>query len=127
MWRGGILYLKENHFYKIKMGLGPDPLSYFFKHILEEKGLSDLDPIKLMPTWRNKRIGERQGEKRIDRFLLSDKLMDKSLHFRQWIGEGGDSNHFPIFLEVAGGSKKPASPFKFNPGLAQRGEFHLLG
>jgi hypothetical protein len=87
-----------------------DPLSDLFKHIIEEKGLSDLDPIKLMPTWRNKRTGEDRVMKRIDRFLLSDKIMDKSLHFGQWIGDGEDSNHFPIFLEVAESSKNLQAP-----------------
>jgi hypothetical protein len=40
--------------------------------------------------------------------------MEKSNQFRQWIGEGGGIRSFPIFLEVAGGSKKETSPFKFN-------------
>ena len=30
------------------------------------------------------------------------------------MGNGGDFDHFPIFLEVARGSQKPPSPFKFN-------------
>jgi hypothetical protein len=35
-----------------------DPLTYFFRHFISEVGLSDLTPIKLGPTWRNKRMGE---------------------------------------------------------------------
>lgn len=34
--------------------------------------------------------------------------------FRQWIGTGGDSDHFPVFLELKGASRKYGSPFKFN-------------
>jgi hypothetical protein len=34
--------------------------------------------------------------------------------FRQWVGSGGESDHYPIFLEIEGASRKPTSPFKFN-------------
>jgi hypothetical protein len=54
--------------------LGPkarsDPLSYFFKHLIEEKGLLDLDPIKLKSNLEEKRVGEDRVAKRIDWFLV---------------------------------------------------------
>jgi hypothetical protein len=31
------------------------------------------------------------------------------------VGAGGESDHYPILLEVAKGRRKPTSPFKFNP------------
>jgi hypothetical protein len=30
------------------------------------------------------------------------------------VGVGGEYDHYPIFLEVAKGRRKPACPFKFN-------------
>jgi hypothetical protein len=51
----------------------------------------------------------------LDRFLISDTLLNQALHYRQWIGSGGESNHSPIFLDIEGGLKNPLSPFKYNP------------
>jgi hypothetical protein len=67
---------------------------------LVEKGLIYLAPVKLNPTWQNKRIGDDIIEKRLDRFLIFDKLLEHPLQFRKWIGSRGESNHSPIFLEV---------------------------
>jgi hypothetical protein len=74
----------------------------------------DVDPLKLRPTWRNMKIGEDKIEKRIDHFLVSESFVDGPFQFCQWVGNGGESNHFPIFLEVVGGPQKPPNPFKFN-------------
>jgi endonuclease/exonuclease/phosphatase family metal-dependent hydrolase len=91
-----------------------DPLMDFFHHILSEVGLSDLSPLKLSPSWRNKRTGEDCIAKRLDRFLISDKILNQPLHFRQWIGSGGESDHSPIFFDIVGVRENPLSPFKFN-------------
>jgi hypothetical protein len=93
---------------------------------LGELGLLDITPIKLSPTWRNKRIGEDYIAKRLDHFLISENLVESPLLFRQWVGSGGESDHHPIFLEVAGRSKKPAIPFKFNSSWLKEEEFLAL-
>jgi hypothetical protein len=43
-------------------------------------------------------------------------LVEEPILFRQWVGSGGESDHYPIFMEIAGTTKKPASAFKFNFG-----------
>ena len=35
-----------------------DSLGPYFNHIFEQKGLVDLAPLKIMPTWRNRRCGD---------------------------------------------------------------------
>ena len=40
--------------------------------------------------------------------------MDRPFQIRQWIGSGGASDHFPIFLEFKIGPRQPPSPLKFN-------------
>jgi hypothetical protein len=60
-------------------------------------------------------VGEDSLEKNLDRFLISENLMDFPLQFRQWVASGGESDHFPIWLEIAGGPNKLSSPLKFNP------------
>eukprot|EP01018_Ginkgo_biloba_P020280 Gb_31029 [translate_table: standard] len=42
----------------------------FFIRSLEEVGLYDIEPVKLRPTWSNKRVGEERIAKMIDRFLM---------------------------------------------------------
>jgi hypothetical protein len=41
----------------------PDPQTTFFSHLLASNGFIDITPVKLLPTWRNLRVGEAQVEK----------------------------------------------------------------
>jgi hypothetical protein len=52
--------------------------------------------------------------KRLDRFLVTEQLVDRFYLLRKWVGEGGVSDHFPIFLELRLGPPKPLGPLKFN-------------
>jgi hypothetical protein len=45
-----------------------DPLGGFFSHLFMERGLIDLAPAQLKPTWRNKRSGDDRIAKRLDHF-----------------------------------------------------------
>jgi hypothetical protein len=77
-----------------------------FSHKLEDSRLLDIAPTKLGPTWRNKRMGEEHIAKRLDHFLISTHLVEVLLLLRQWVGSRGKSDHYPIFLEVAGNTRK---------------------
>eukprot|EP00253_Pinus_taeda_P019452 PITA_19452 len=92
----------------------PDPLTDFFITKLASSPLVDVTPLKMRPSWRNRRIGDDWVEKKIDRFLICDSLSENLQAFRHWVGEGGLSDHFPVFLEVKGAFPKPGTPFKFN-------------
>ena len=74
----------------------------------------DIEPIKLKPTWRNNICGDGGVAKRLDRFLVTDQVVDKIHYLREWVGCGGISNHLPIFLELRNGPTQPPSPLKFN-------------
>lgn len=91
-----------------------DQLSEFFLNSLCAHNLIDISPIKLKPTWRNRRAGDERIAKRLDRFLICEDLTSRIPMFRQWVGEGGNSNHFPVLLEISKPPHKPAAPFKFN-------------
>jgi len=93
-----------------------DPQADFFIHKLMDLDLIDIEPISLKPSWRNMRTGENRVAKRLDRFLVADSLVERQFLLRQWIGTGGQSDHFPIFLEIRKGPSMPASPLKFNKG-----------
>ena len=103
-----------------------DSLARFFVHKLMMQGLLDIEPVKLKPTWRNKRCGNARVAKRIDRFLVAERLVDSLFLVRQWVGSGGLSDHFPIFLEVKKGPINPPSPLKFNKSWLKEESFKHL-
>lgn len=78
-----------------------DPLSDFFFQALSDNKLIDPSPINLKPTWRNRRTGEDRIAKRLDRFLISEGLISRVPLLRQWVDEIGNSDHFPIFLDLS--------------------------
>jgi len=59
----------------------PDLLTNFFQNILVRKRLIDFDPVKIVPTWRNKRVGEERVSKRVDIFFVSECLLERDLQF----------------------------------------------
>eukprot|EP00253_Pinus_taeda_P020087 PITA_20087 len=69
---------------------------------------------KILPTWRNRRVGDAALARRLDRFLMKETLLQQLHHYKQWVGSGGWSDHTPIYLEIQGPFKKPKAPFKFN-------------
>ena len=54
-------------------------LSGYFSRMLEKKEILDIELVKLNPTWTNKRIGNVRICKRLDRFLVSEDIMEN--HF----------------------------------------------
>ena len=52
--------------------------------------------------------------KRLDCFLITEKIVDNHHFIRQWVVKGGLLDHFPIFLEFKNGPIKPPSPLKCN-------------
>ena len=102
------------------------PLAKFFINKLEEASFMDVEPIKLVPTYRNMRVGEERLTKRIDQFLVSTSLMSDHNRITAWIKIGGESNHFPVFLHMEREECKPPSPFKFNYGWLENEDFVKL-
>ena len=91
-----------------------DILSNFFIRQMEDAVLVDIVPTILLPTWTNRRVGCENICKRLDRFLLSTDFLDCDLHFWQWVGCGGDSDHNPVFMQILNKDTRPRSPFKSN-------------
>jgi hypothetical protein len=54
----------------------------------------------MRPTWRNKRVRDDRISMRLDIFLLYEGLIHDQYRVRQWVGNGGDSNHFSFFMEM---------------------------
>lgn len=91
-----------------------DPLLNFFIHTFEQKDLLDIEPIKLNPTWRNRRTREDRVAKHLDRFLVAKDLLGSLELIRQYVSIKGDSEHSPIILEMRRREQRLLGPFKFN-------------
>lgn len=81
---------------------------------MEDNGLIDIPTARLKPTWRNKQTGEARLARRLDHFLLKERLLGMGCNYWQWVGSGGLSNDSPIYLDISGGVNKPKAPYKFN-------------
>ena len=77
-----------------------DLLTEFFSRNLVERKWLDIEPRKLTPSWKNNRCGDGRVAKRLDRFLVTEKMVDIHHFIRQWVGSGGHSNHLPIFSVI---------------------------
>jgi hypothetical protein len=53
-----------------------DPLADFFSSMFTSAGLVDILPCHISPTWRNGRSGSDGISKRLDRFLMSEDLLE---------------------------------------------------
>eukprot|EP00253_Pinus_taeda_P006660 PITA_06660 len=103
-----------------------DPTTNFIKSLLEQHDFIDIPMQKPLPTWRNKRVGTAALARRLDRFLMRGPLIQQLHFYKQWVGNGGISDHSPIILEILGNHQKPKAPFKFNHTWLQDQSFTKL-
>lgn len=90
-----------------------DTLFNYFRHLLSIHQLVDPLITSHSPTWCNRRTRDDWVDRRLDRFLIKEGLLQNFGYYRQWIGSGGISDHSPTYLEITGEFKKSASPYKF--------------
>jgi len=92
----------------------------------EEIGLVDVEPIKLVPTWRPIRIYNASVENKLDRFTVSSSIITYHDILRSCVDVGKESNNLTFILQIAKGGSKPPRPFKFNSSLLENEEFVQL-
>jgi len=86
----------------------------------------DVQPAKLVPTWRNNHKQEAAGAKRLDRFLVSDSLMIGPIRIRSWVETGGTSDHRSVVLSLDPPEIKPPTPFKFNLAWLEEEDYKIM-
>ena len=75
-------------------------LRNFFNTLFDKKGIVDVQPKKLEPTWRDRRSGEYVISKILDGFLVSEDLFSIPLTISPWLEYGGLSNHWTIMFFI---------------------------
>jgi exonuclease III len=91
-----------------------DPMNSFFSQLIQEEGLVDVEPVKLLPTWRNGRGDQDYIAKRLDHFLINEELALSGLRYRSWVGNIKISDHMPMIFHLEQEKEKYNYPFKFN-------------
>jgi hypothetical protein len=66
----------------------------------------DVEPIKILPTWRNDRGGQDYIAKRLDRFFISEDIALSGLRYRTWVCNLKISDHLPVILHLEQRMKK---------------------
>ena len=51
--------------------------------------------------------------KRLDNFLVNDGIIQALVSIKQWVGEPGFSNYFPIMMDLMVATCIPSCSFKF--------------
>jgi hypothetical protein len=118
------LTLKAGESWGSQSNLGS--LNTFFTNLFCNNKLIDIHPGKLVPTWRNGRVGDAFIAKRLDRFLLSEDLMLSTGIFRSWVEFPFISDHVSILLQLDLLPVYKAIPFKFNSVSRTDKEFYTL-
>jgi hypothetical protein len=77
-----------------------DSLQPYFSQLIQEEGLVDVEPIKLIPTWRNGRGGEDYIAKRLDRYLISEDLAHSGLRYRYLVCNLKIYDHMSVTLQL---------------------------
>eukprot|EP00253_Pinus_taeda_P017271 PITA_17271 len=70
-----------------------------FNDMIDELRLVDIQTINGICTWNNRRGGKNQIASRLDRFLVSEPVMNKDVFVEEKIMPCLGSNHWPIRLE----------------------------
>eukprot|EP00253_Pinus_taeda_P023209 PITA_23209 len=81
-----------------------EPITGYMTDLLAHHDLIDVPMNKILPTWRNRRIGEAALARRLDRFIMKGSM----------------------FRQLSGPKKKPKAPIKFNHGWLQDPAYNKL-
>ena len=84
-----------------------------FNLIIEELHLVDIQTPNGFYTWQNKRSGQRHIASRLDRFLVSESIMNREGDIGAFIMPGAGSDHWPISLEWSWPGEFIKRPFRF--------------
>eukprot|EP00253_Pinus_taeda_P011292 PITA_11292 len=90
-----------------------DQYMEMFNDMIDELRLVDIQTINGICTWNNRRGGKNQIALRLDRFLVSEPVMNKDVFVEAKIMPCLGSDHWPIRLEVDIKRNCGRRPFRF--------------
>lgn len=105
-----------------------DQFMDMFNDIIAEQRLVDMQTINGIFTWNNRRGGKNRLASRLDRFLLSESIMNRDVFLEAKIMRALGSDHWPIRLEIDIKKNSGKKPFRFesfwlrNPQFLEKAE-----
>jgi exonuclease III len=90
-----------------------EPDSARFKSLIEQLKMVDLETRNGIFTWSNKRIGPQHVACRLDRFLVSEALLESDQALEANILPKSGSDHWPIVFCLDPGLPARPKPFRF--------------
>jgi exonuclease III len=97
----------------------------YYTDLFSSKNLIDIKPTKLVPTWRNGRLGQEAISRRLDRVLVSEDLLIDVGFYRSWVEFPYISDHAPVLLQLELPPAFKIYPFKFNEQWLNEKEFTI--
>jgi hypothetical protein len=70
----------------------------------------DVEPLKLLPTWRNGRGGQDYIAKRLDRFLIFEDLVISGFRYRSVVCNLNIYDHMPVILHLEKDNREVSNP-----------------
>eukprot|EP00253_Pinus_taeda_P015539 PITA_15539 len=90
-----------------------DPSMDDFNDLITNLRLVDTPTTNGVFTWNNRRGGRNQIASKLDRFLLSEQVLNKDVFIEARILPGLRSDHWPICLEIDIKKSNIKKPFRF--------------
>lgn len=91
----------------------PDQNMEEFNEMIAEQRLVDISTNNGVYTWNNRRGGRNQVASRLDRFLLSEEILNKYVFIEDQILPVLGSDHLPIRLDIDIKRNNGKKPFRF--------------
>jgi hypothetical protein len=96
------------------------------KHFFQSNRLIDIQPERIVPTWRNGRTGADSIAKRLDRILISEDILNSVGLYRSWVEYPFVSDHAPVLLQLEITPLYKAYPFKLNSQWLYEKDFNSI-
>ena len=84
-----------------------------FREVQTELRVVNIPTINGKFTWNNRRGGSKQISSRLDRFLISEHIIELDIFYESSILPSAGSDHWPIKLEIALNIQSKKRPFRF--------------
>jgi exonuclease III len=97
-----------------------------FKTLPEQLNLVDIENSNGTFTWSNRRSGSQHVACRLDRFLVTEELIERDLCMESLILPKAGSDHWPIALQIAIETTPNFKPFRFEKFWLTHPDFQQL-
>jgi exonuclease III len=98
-----------------------------FRTLIDNLNLVDIENSNGTFTWSNRRSGNQHVACRLDRFLVTEEILEAGSCLESLILPKAGSDHWPIALQLNLGDPPRYKPFRFEKFWLQHPDFQRLG